>query len=228
MVNPELEQKIRVWAANDPKMKRFLKNAPLIRKMYMNKHTAKSVEEFMEDGKVEVDIMVMSTNKRKPITLCSTCFKKTCDCGSEDYKERKARSYNVADVNYTGTDDDGALIQVNFAPFQDDIEKYPNLEEGKCYRVSGIFAVFPKGKPDGRREIKPIDVEEIQVEDIKAPQSSVDDAVKAATGLLKIGNGKVTDTKWHAVMSEYSDALPEVMIALDLVEKDGVITRDTS
>ena len=152
------------------------------------------------------------------------------------YKDRSRASYNVAErqLYWEVAEEARAIIfQVNSpGPPQDAMTNHgvpsQTIKRVTFVRVSGTFAVFPKGKPDGRREIKPIDVEEIQVEDIPAPKSSVDDAVKAATGLLKIGNGTVTDTKWHAVMSEYSDALPEVMIALDLVEKDGVITRDTS
>lgn len=220
-INPELEQKMRAWAESEPKMKRFLKNLPLIRKMYMRHHVSKTIPDCMEGCRVELTVMTISTNKRKATTMCKDCSKTTCSCGTENYKDRRARSWNVADVNYTGMDDDEAVIQVTYPPFEDDEALYPSLEEGKCYKIAGMYDTFK-----GKASIRPTDVEEVDVEDVgEEPTAALEDAIKAAKSMLKLGNGKVKSAKWKVVMGDYKEHLPEVVKALDIVEIDGEMQR---
>lgn len=221
----ELDEKAKAFALENPQYKRFLKNKPLLRQMYLKHHKVESVLECVEGCNAKLTLMIVSQNKRKPIKVCDKCNKKNCDCGADDYVEKQGRSYTGVDANYEGEDDKESVILVEITPFDEDVD---DLTENEVYEIEGKFSIWPPG--DSEKGKKQIRVEKVSKVDLPEPDDTQEilDAKDVAKHLLELGDGEVKIQKWNNLMRDYKPHIPLVMKDMDLIEKDGVITAKKS
>lgn len=203
-----LEAKIREWASQHPKYKRFLNNMEFLTMLWLENNTPTKIKDCIVGGKARLALTIVNEGTRRPVKLCSGCMAKTCkdDCGKQDYQDYDGKSYMAGDEH-------GGVIRINVAPFKTDI---PDLVKEQMYEVYGVIKEWKEQK-------------EINVESIKKIEENVDisDAVKAAEDVLAIGDGKVKKDKYLQIMMPFKDKLDAVAKHMHLKETaDGYIVRE--
>ena len=234
MQNLELDEKIKEWAASNPKYSRFLKvgNMPLLRQCYKKDHRAEKVSECVEGGKALLALLITDEEARQPLQLCNQCGRKRCSetegCGEMDFVERQPRSYQASDLRYKGMVDAEGNIKVNYAPFDD---KMTPLEVGKMYLIDGVISSYK-----GIFDIRPKKVDDITdsfekyIDSNEEPTTEAldekkeinfDEAWDVVMAVLDMGNGSFDPKQWdRQLLKPYKPIKAKLMKRLEK-RKDG-------
>lgn len=192
-----LEQKIKVWAENNPQYKKYLKNMPLLYELYMQNNIIENVSDCDEGMNAKLTLMITKNLERRPLRLCSQCNRKVCDsesCGAEAYEDKFPKAYSGIDMNVEmeTLDKEEAKrhrITVSVSPFVDDIQE---LDVNHAYIIEGVIKSYR-------------DKLEISVQKVYDIESKVDTSTPAASSLdvteklgeiLNLYNNKVPVDKW--------------------------------
>lgn len=208
----ELEEKMKTWADNQPKWKKYRDNIPLLRHIYAKHNIAGTVKDCMVEGRAKFKVLILKNFNRKAITLCSKCFKKSCDtdsCGAEDYEDFQPHSYQAIDMK-------GDMIVVEITPF--DTELKP-LKDDTEYVLEGSINEY--------KDKKTLRIETIQeCEEITSIKEQDDKAIELAGQIMQLGNGKIGRDKFYNMMSQFSDTqIQDAMAHLKLKEEGEEIVH---
>jgi len=202
-----LEEKVKDWLAKNPKWNRFKENMKMLKALYAQYNVATSVSECVKDCKVAIEAIITKDMNRKPLTLCSKCFRKSCDqgsCGADDYKEFNPKAYSIMDNNT-----DRMIAEIT--PFATDIEP---LELDATYLLEGIVNEFQNKKGDIVRVLTIQKATKMIILDEELDEK----VLNTANLIMQTGaDGKVEKSKFDSLMGAYTQShIDNVMKKLNL------------
>lgn len=211
----DLEEKIRDWANKNPKWNKFKDNPKMLKALYANYNIASSAEECVKGCKASFDAVVTQDLKRKPLTLCSKCFRKACDqssCGADDYQEFHPHAYKILNA--------GIFMTAEITPFSTGIDP---LEVDCEYRIDGVVNTFQNKKGEDITTLSITKATKLTASTVELNEK----ALQTAEQVMQIGtDGKVEKTKFDTFMAGYgTDQITAVMEKLNLKVDGQFIIR---
>ncbi len=211
--NLELEQKMKDWADSNPKWKKYRDNIALLKHIYAKHNVAEQVSDCMKEGRAKITLLILKDLKRKPLILCSGCFRKSCDmegCSKEDYIEHFPQAYKARDMH-------GEMINIEITPFDKELKP---LDDDTEYVIEGTV--------DEYKERKMIRIEKATKCD--EPEESTDEivsqGVEMANQIMALCDEKAPLEKFTNMMKQYSpDVVANIMVKAGLKEVDNFVVR---
>ena len=224
-----LEQKIKLWIEKNPQYKKYEKNMPLAYELYMQNNIIENVSDCDEGMNAKLTLMITKDLERRPLRLCSSCNRKTCDadsCGAEDYEDKFPRAYSGIDMNIEmeTLDKDEAKrhkITVSVSPFVDDI---PKLDVNHAYIIEGQIRSFKD-----KLEINVQKVSNIGEELGEETTGSVgEDVAEKLSEIMDLYTNKVPVDKWKnwiSIKNLKEESVKTFCEANSIKEIDGYMVK---
>lgn len=134
--NFENETKIKDWAKENPKFRKYLNNVPLLTRLYAKHHKPEKVKDCLPDQEAKLTLLISKAYDPKKLRLCTECYgkagdKETANCGVSDFEEMLTYGYEAGDE--TGE------IGLSLPPWYDG---FKDIEEEEVYVVEGRISSY--------------------------------------------------------------------------------------
>lgn len=191
----------------------YASNDELVKKIYAKHYEPKTVADAVTapaGTQCELKLLVVEKVRETEVQICSSCNKRKCDCGLEQFEVRKIRAYVAGD----GT----GVIDIQ-QPFWIEEE----LKEEAVYKIKGKVNVW-----NDKAEIILSScelVKEANATDDAVGDKLGQDAITGISSALKIVKGVIDKALLEDLCKRYNVSLDVVVRHFNLREKDGMYAQ---
>lgn len=189
--------------------KRYIHNKDVLRMCYMKYNKPKFIQDVVVDEDTDLLLTILEVNERD-ITICESCYKQQCKCGSEMYVDKITRKAKAIDAS--------GDISLSLPPWKEDIE----LVEEQTYRVTGKVTEYNERKEvrvatavlateddmaeyaEGAKQITQTQDENRKLDD-ENPADEVEDITETLKSMLDTYNGDIPEDRYATVTKNMKD-----------------------
>ena len=199
----ENEQKIKAWARENPKYRRYLSNMAMLSKLYAKHHKPTKIKDCMEGQEAKLTLFVVKLIGEGKVRQCVECGMKPGEkesekCGVSEFEERTTASYAAGDE--TGE------IMITIPPWYTHSKK---MELEEMYLVEGVIKEY-----EGNLQIQPTE----EMTKIDAEDNEVKEALEQ---IMMVNDGKVKKDIMTAGMQGFDeDEVKEAMEEMGIEEDE--------